>query len=127
MTRVVNIGNNEVTLKSTATTAFRYKQVFGTDLKKDMIKLDSSLKKEDNKDTGIDALYMIMQLAYIMFCQAADKIKTASEDDYYNWLEGFEEEDFMNENTINSILTAWNKSLETTSKLKNQQGPQIET
>ena len=130
MTRVIVIGNNQVEMKSTATTAFRYKQIFGSDLKKDMVKLSNELnhkkENEENEEKGLDMLYMVMQLAYVMQCQAKDKIKTASIEDYYNWLDEYEEDDFQKEEVINNILYAWNKSLETTSKLKNQQSPQIE-
>ena len=127
MVNTIKIGTKDIQLKSTATTAFRYKQIFGSDLKKDMVKLSEEVKKKkDDNSKGLDMVYMVMQLAYVMRCQAKDEIKTASIEKYYDWLDDYEEDDFLNTDTINGILCAWNKSLETTSELKNQQSPQIE-
>ena len=127
MVNTIKIGTKDIQLKSTATTAFRYKQIFGSDLKKDMVKLSEEIKKKkDDNSKGLDMVYMVMQLAYVMRCQAKDEIKTASIEKYYDWLDDYEEDDFLNTDTINGILCAWNKSLETTSELKNQQSPQIE-
>lgn len=127
MVNTIKIGTKDIQLKSTATTAFRYKQIFGSDLKKDMVKLSNELKeKKDNEEKGLDMVYMVMQLAFVMNCQAENNIKDATEEKYYDWLDTYEEDDFTNTDTINSILCSWNKSLETTSELKNQQSPQIE-
>ena len=127
MVNTIRIGIKDIQLKSTATTAFRYKQIFGSDLKKDMVKLSEEVKKKkDDNSKGLDMVYMVMQLAYVMQCQAKDEIKTASIEKYYDWLDDYEEDDFLNTDTINGILCAWNKSLESTSELKNQQSPQIE-
>ncbi|MCM1273193.1 MAG: hypothetical protein NC225_12325 [Clostridium sp.] len=119
MKKIIAIGETQVALVSNAATGLRYKQIFKSDVLKDLGRLDG---KEDIEQ--LDAINYISQLAYVMNMQGKGTIKEASEENYIEWLENFEEEDFQNENTIMEILGVWNKNLKTTSEPKNGQSPQ---
>lgn len=119
MKKIVAIGETQVQLVSNAATAIRYKQIFKRDLLKDLGRLDG----KENIDQ-LDAINYVTQLAYVMNMQAQNLVKTASEDNYIEWLENFEEYDFQNEDTIMEILGVWNRNLTTTGEQKNGQSPQ---
>lgn len=121
MKKIIAIGETQVALISNAATGIRYKQVFKRDVLKDLGRLDG----KENIDQ-LDAINYISQLAYIMNMQGNGTIKNASEENYIDWLENFEEEDFQNEDTIMGILGVWNKNLIQTSEQKNGQSPQQE-
>lgn len=121
MKKSIFIGETQTAFVSNAATALRYKQIFKRDLLKDLGRLDG---KEDIE--RLDAIEYITKLAYVMNMQAQNRIKEASEDNYVDWLENFEEQDFQNEDTIMRILGIWNKNLTPTSEQKNAQSPQQE-
>ena len=86
MFKTIRVGEKELDLSANAATPFRFKQVF----KKDLLSTFSSEEKAEKE--GFEA---VSELAYIMTKHAehADMNKL-NEEDFINWLEGFEPMDF---------------------------------
>ena len=86
MFKTIRVGEKELDLSANAATPFRFKQVF----KKDLLSTFSSEEKAEKE--GFEA---VSELAYIMAKHAehADMNKL-NEEDFINWLEGFEPMDF---------------------------------
>lgn len=109
MKQFVKINNKDIAFSATAATTYRYKQMFGTDLLKDLQTI--------TKDTqSIDELNPVIQLAFIMAKQADRSIT----DDFYKWLDGFEVLDILA--AAPQILKIWNKSCMSSSVLKKKKG-----
>lgn len=90
MYKVVKIGDKEVPMLSMASVDIYYRQVF----KKDAIKLQSS----KDFDEG-DFVNFLMEMGFIMakFAELQDRKKMAAlnEDNYLDWLDGFERDEFF--------------------------------
>lgn len=106
MTRNVTIGENAVAMTSNAATAFRFRQVFGSDL----------IKMFNDQGENLD-IYVVIQMGYIMKLQAeGSKFIGVSEDDYVAWLEQYETMDMFN--AAKDIISLWVATNKTASKPK---------
>lgn len=86
MYKEIQIGNKKVPMITNATTSFRFKQIFKTDL----LAVFSGRVSEGQEE-------IVIQLAYVMAKQAekADMTRLNVET-FYKWLEEFETVDFFN-------------------------------
>ncbi len=92
MIKTIKIGSNEYNMKSSAFTPFKYKSDYGTDLLKDIGKLNtknkeiSKLPKNQQDEAWLnelsDILEMALKIAYTMITEYKKDFKP-----YENWLE----------------------------------------
>ncbi len=92
MVKTIKIGSNEYNMKSSAFTPFKYKSDYGTDLLKDIGKLNtknkeiSKLPKNQQDEAWLnelsDILEMALRIAYTMITEYKKDFKP-----YENWLE----------------------------------------
>ena len=80
MTKQIVIGSKTVEMLANAATPYYYTQIFGEEFF-DIVSGETT----DGKATAV-----FQQLAYVMFCQAAETVKKASKDGFFDWLEDFE-------------------------------------
>lgn len=112
MNKTIAFSNREVPMTANAATPIRFRQVFGEDL----------LRIFQDAGDGIDgakASEYAAKLAYIMRLQAGKKpdFKKASEESFYDFLEGFEPMDFIEyAEDIIGLYTAGSKTLEQAKK-----------
>lgn len=114
MIKDVKIGDQTVAMAANAATPIRFATVFHED---PMRGLDE-LQKGGEADAG-RATSLIMKLGYVMAMTAEKKDLTKlSEDDFVEWLEGFELQDFME--ATNDIVAVYlgNKKMLSSSKKK---------
>ena len=92
MEKVLTINNKEIRMKSTAGTLMRYRNNFGRDLIKDMLRLQNKLKdvQEQGKQFEIMELDMFEKIAWCMAKTADNTIP-----DIEHWLDNFETFDIM--------------------------------
>lgn len=112
---ILKIGNNEVSARSSGLTSEIYRNVFGEDLEQQM-----SLAR-NKKLSGDAALLMFKRLGFVMCWQAlprdnkiTEAMKSLSNDDFLEWVDGFDAVDLLNENFITQVTSLWinnNKSL----------------
>ena len=105
MTSTIIIDDKEIAMMATALTKYRYRSVFGKELNATI----TAAKKE-----GL--LYIAEELGYIMAKEAAGEGKTASLEDFEDWLSGFETFSFVR--AANDIIGLYSESAQTTSKPK---------
>lgn len=105
MFRTLTIDGKDVALAANAATPFRFKQVF----KKDLFYVLGDEKRAT--ENGVET---VMQLAFIMAKQAekAD-MNQLNEDEFINWLEGFEPMAFVD--SAEDILNAYMENTVSTS------------
>lgn len=85
MYKEITLGGKAVPMLTNATTSFRFKQIFKTDL----LAVFSGRVSEGQEE-------IVIQLAYIMAKQAEKADMTRlNMDTFYQWLEGFETADFF--------------------------------
>lgn len=117
MRKTLTIGEKEIALASNAATAILYKQTFHEDLLKSVSNLSTAPGDE------LEAVEKIQKLAFIMNKQASDNfsalIGKLTENDFIEWLCGFEESDFHTPDVLVGILATWNKNFQSSSESKN--------
>lgn len=101
MVTEINVGEKTLTLVSNASTAYRFKQTFGIDL---LRILGESTKKPIDDAQSVD---LAMRLAYVMAHQATKELDHLSEEDFYEWLEGYEVVELQHIGTIVQIWHAY--------------------
>lgn len=119
------IEEKEYKIASSALTPIIYKHIFGRDVLVDMQKLKS--ESEEDKLTINET---IIKLAFVMNKQTAldaPSLMKLSSDDFYIWLNGFDNGDFLDPEVITSIINIWLDTSKVSSKVKNLQGPQTES
>lgn len=109
MRKTVQIGSLAVELLANAGTPLRFKQIFHTDLLKE-------LWNNSENDENINSVEIISQLAYVMNGQALGIIDRLTEDDYAEWLEQFESFDLIM--SAKDILQVYQGNLKTDSTSK---------
>lgn len=108
-------GPQEYSFEANGTTKIRYKQFFHEDLNKALDRLEPNSANYDSD--------VIDQLAFIMNMQARKKdMASLTEEDFIAWLEHLEGGATRWIST--DILNIYIGNTETTSKTKNQEGPQ---
>ena len=92
MEKVLIVNNKEIKMKSTAGTLVRYRNNFGRDLIKDMVRLQDKLKKVTNQGEQFEIVDLDL-FEKIAWCMA----KTADNNipDIEHWLDNFETFDIM--------------------------------
>lgn len=90
MEKVIQIGNRDIKLRSSAATYIKYRREF----KEDLFKTLQDITKEIGADGEIPdgGVAVLLQAAYIMACQADPNMKK----DLDTWLEQFELMDSLN-------------------------------
>lgn len=116
----IKIGNNEFNARSSALTSKIYRQLFHKDLMAEM------MSAKETKQAGIVELFE--QLAFVLIWQAQERnvpisqaLKKLSEDDFFEWLEKFDEMDFYAPETLEKITQIWLKNSESLVNSKNLQ------
>lgn len=113
----VKIGNRSLKLKSSAITKILYKNIFGED---PLVSLKSS--------EGIESIDTITQLAFVMQKQAESAnwrdLSNVTKEEYYEWLDSFDEDDFLNKDNVIALLSAYTKTAKISSEQKNGQSRQ---
>lgn len=110
----ITIGNKDVEMRASALTSQLYKNLF----KEDLIANLQSITNEG-------AVEKIMQLAFVMSFQATttnslvDSKEGLTIAKYYEWLDGFEMLDLMNEEVIKGVTSLWLTNAKTTVNAKN--------
>ncbi len=112
LSKVVNVGGHEVTLKSSAAIPRMYRIKFGRDIFKDLTKLEKSYKEHDDKEFEIDDLEIFENVAYIMALHADPTIPKTIEE----WLDQFEM--FSIYEILPEILELWGANLFTDVKAR---------
>lgn len=118
------IDGKEYRISSSALTPIIYKHIFGKDILLDM----QRLKSEDPEDQ-LSINETITKLAFVMSKQAsldAPSTMRLSSDDFYIWLNGFDNGDFLDADVIEKITRAWLDETKISSKTKNLTSPKIE-
>lgn len=114
MQNTVKIGEIDVTMRSSAATAIRYRNTFHEDIMKELIEMDP--EKMDAK-----VIEKIQKLGYIMARSAERANMTRlTEDDYMVWLDQFDTIDIMRASKDILMLYLGNKA--SSSELKKTEG-----
>ncbi len=105
MTRTITIGEKPVMMTATASTSYRFKQIFHADLLKNI----ALLQNADDDTRGAEMADTLTKLAYVMQAQAgnADMAKL-NEDTFMTWLDEYAPMDFINQETMNAVLGLFN-------------------
>lgn len=105
MFKEIQIGAHTIAMKATASTTYRFKQVFKRDILKVM--MDNTGKEETEEDD-------VLKLAYIMAMSAEGRDMGAlNEDTYIGWLDQFEPMDlFIAQEDIMSVFQGNKKTEE---------------
>lgn len=116
MYKVLTIGNKEVPMMAMASTDLYYKNAFGEDPLKLMTKPDLEVS---------DMINVVVRLGFIMnkfaeIKQRKEMLKL-NEDAYLEWLDQFEREDLMNDDTLVAIQDVYQGNKTTTSEPKKQE------
>lgn len=92
MEKVIKIGEKEIKFKSTAGTLLRYRNNFGRDFLKDLVKLQEKLKNKRTQAEQFMAmdLQMFSEIAWVMAKTADDSIPNIEK-----WLDQFDTFDIM--------------------------------
>lgn len=101
MVTEINVGEKTLTLVSNASTAYRFKQAFGIDL----LRILSNTRKTPIDDG--QSVDLALRLAYVMAHQATKELDRLNEEDFYEWLEGYEVVELEHIETIIKIWDAY--------------------
>ena len=109
MYKEIQIGEKTIGLKATASTTYRFKQVFKRDILKVM--MDTSGAQQAEEDD-------VMRLAYIMAMSArGEDMSKLNEDSYIGWLDQFDPMDlFIAQEDIMEVFQGNRKTEETQKK-----------
>lgn len=109
MYKEIQIGERTIGLKATASTTYRFKQVFKRDILKVM--MDTSGAQQAEEDD-------VMRLAYIMAMSArGEDMSKLNEDSYIGWLDQFDPMDlFIAQEDIMEVFQGNRKTEETQKK-----------
>ena len=109
MYKEIQIGEKTIGLKATASTTYRFKQVFKRDILKVM--MDTSGAQQAEEDD-------VMRLAYIMAMSArGEDMSKLNEDSYIGWLDQFDPMDlFVAQEDILEVFQGNRKTEETQKK-----------
>lgn len=109
MYKEIQIGEKTIGLKATASTTYRFKQVFKRDILKVM--MDTSGAQQAEEDD-------VMRLAYIMAMSArGEDMSKLNEDSYIGWLDQFDPMDlFIAQEDILEVFQGNRKTEETQKK-----------
>ena len=116
MYREIKIGEKSIPMKATASTALRFRHVFGGDLMTEFQKVE--------QDTGL-GIPTLQQLGFIMAC-AADPEKDMSklnEELYMDWLDNFEPLDFAD--AAEDIVNLYVGNTKSLSEVKKKAGDAV--
>lgn len=107
LTKTVNIGDKEVTFKSSAAIPRMYRIMFKRDIFKDFTKLEKSFKDKDDgsKEMEIEDLEIFENVAYVMAKHADPTIPGTIDE----WLDQFEM--FSIYEVLPKILELWGSNL----------------
>ncbi len=112
--KIVKVGDQEVTFRSSAAMPRLYRIKFGRDIFKDFSKLTKSYtgKKKNDESFSIEDLEIFENVAYIMARQADNSVP----EDVGEWLDQFEM--FSIIEIMPEILEMWGMNMETTADSK---------
>ena len=99
MKKIVKIGDKEYSMKSSAYTQFKYKDVTGRRMLEDIQKLSEIRNMSEEEQVGQveDLMELLLRMAYIM-AEEADKTQVSSYEDFLKGIDGlFDTTDWVNE------------------------------
>lgn len=95
--RIIKIGEKEVGIKASPLSLLYYRQAFGSDLIKDLIKFKDAQKDPANID-----VFVLLQMVWAMARAFEGPGKPFK--DFETWLAEFDEFDFSDESTMKAIM-----------------------
>ncbi len=118
MEKIVNIGTQEVTFRSSAALPHMYRRKFHRDIFVDMANLQKNMRKNEDGSSAldIDSLEMFENLAWCFARHADPEVP----EDVEEWLERFETFDIYN--VLPEIIAIWGAENKSTSNLKKKNG-----
>ena len=118
MKEIINIGGRDEYFKASAATVILYRQLFKTDLLKD---IGGASKKENDIDKANDATDAIQQLAFIMWCEGNYKddeiFQNLTLNKYIAWL--LQIDPFELTRAGKKIIALWRGNFKSNSEIKN--------
>ncbi len=120
MTKTIEIDGKQVTFKASAAIPRIYRVKYGSDIFKDLMKLDKALKESSAENSNLDlfSLETFENIAYLMAKHADPGIPDTAEE----WLEDFNVMSIYN--VLPAIIELWGVNLETQSTAKKNDTPQ---
>lgn len=89
MQKTVKIGEKEVQMRSSAATAIRYRNIFHGDIMKELMEINT-------EKIDMAVIEKIQKLGFVMAKTAAGaKMAALTEDDYFEWLDQFDNMELM--------------------------------
>lgn len=120
MKKIINIGNRQITMESTALTSLAYKKLFGEDI------LATLGTFKQTNITGVEAtnaIDSVSQLGFIMAKQAdktpVKELMNLDIEAYYEWLNQFDYGELYDAEIVSEILSVWSGNLTTSVDAKN--------
>lgn len=120
MRQIVRLGDKEMEFKASAATPILYKQVFKSDLLKDIGTLKEN--KGDDTEKASQTIDIFQQLAFIMYlegnCSADDIWSKLSQQEYIRFLMSVDNNAIVSNATV--FLAIYNGNTKTLSESKNE-------
>lgn len=127
MKKIINIGNRQITMESTALTSLAYKKLFGEDI------LATLGTFKQTNITGVEAtnaIDSVSQLGFIMAKQAdktpVKELMNLDIEAYYEWLNQFDYGELYDAEIVSEILSVWSGNLTTSVDAKNVKDAQVD-
>lgn len=127
MKKIINIGNRQITMESTALTSLAYKKLFGEDI------LATLGTFKQTNITGVEAtnaIDSVSQLGFIMAKQAdktpVKELMSLDIEAYYEWLNQFDYGELYDAEIVSEILSVWSGNLTTSVDAKNVKDAQVD-
>lgn len=119
MRQTITFDGKEVEFQSSGATPVLYKQCFKKDLLSDTSKLRDI--KGDDVEKGLSMLDIVMQLSYIMYCEAnyKDVFNRLNQESYMKWLMELSPNAFEDSEVNLKFVQLWRGNTSGTSTLKN--------
>ncbi len=114
MQKDIMIGDEKIPVRSTASTTYRYRQAFGSDL----IAEFADVKDNNNNAKSVE---IGQRLAYVMaMAGKGTDMNTINFEGYINWLDGFDAADLLE--AIPEVINMWAESKRTLSETQKKTG-----
>ena len=127
MKKIINIGNRQITMESTALTSLAYKKLFGEDI---LATLGTFKQTNITSVEATNAIDSVSQLGFIMAKQAdktpVKELMSLDIEAYYEWLNQFDYGELYDAEIVSEILSVWSGNLTTSVDAKNVKDAQVD-